>query len=104
MRTTFNTLIMACFDNPGAEGVQDAMQYYRDMLQRRVFPANDTWFILLHGLYKREEWALLQELVADLDNSGFTPAKAMVSAYECQCDGVGLRSPKKNALLRPSLR
>lgn len=104
VRTTFNTLIMACFDNPGAEGVQDAMQYYRDMLQRRVFPANDTWFILLHGLYKREEWALLQELVADLDNSGFTPAKAMVNAYECQCDGVGLRSPKKNALLRPSLR
>ncbi|CCL98303.1 uncharacterized protein FIBRA_00297 [Fibroporia radiculosa] len=77
-RTTYNILIKACLENSQPEGVLDAMRYYRDMVRRRISMSNDTWYIILHALVSRGEWALANELVEDIQRSGFTPAGALL--------------------------
>ncbi|PCH33852.1 hypothetical protein WOLCODRAFT_135357 [Wolfiporia cocos MD-104 SS10] len=76
-RVTYNILIKACLENPEPEGIQDAIRYYRDMVEKRIFVATDTWYILLHALVDRKEWALANELVGDMQRSGFVPPKAL---------------------------
>lgn len=65
-RVTYHILIKACLDNPGPEGLQGALGYYREMANRRVPTNYDTWYVLLHGLISREEWAVADEMVDDL--------------------------------------
>ncbi|KZT75137.1 hypothetical protein DAEQUDRAFT_807380 [Daedalea quercina L-15889] len=77
MRTTYNSLIHACFDNPDPEGVQQALHYYRDMTKRGVFMSNDTWYILLRGLMQRKEWSLANELVEEMREQDFVPPGAL---------------------------
>ncbi|KAH9937178.1 uncharacterized protein B0H18DRAFT_969459 [Fomitopsis serialis] len=81
-RTTYNILIKACFDNPDPEGVQQAMQYYRDMTRNGAFMANDTWWILLHGLQRRKEWAVANELVEDMRRRQFVPSGALAELIQ----------------------
>ncbi|OBZ78796.1 hypothetical protein A0H81_00854 [Grifola frondosa] len=76
-RTTYNILIKACLENPESEGVQAALRYYNDMVKRRVFIANDTWYIIIRGLMDRKEWALAHEIVVDLRRSGLEPSSAL---------------------------
>jgi pentatricopeptide repeat protein len=65
-RVTYHILIKACLENPEAEGLQGALGYYREMANRKVPMNYDTWYILLHGLISREEWAVADEMVEDL--------------------------------------
>ncbi|PSR75895.1 hypothetical protein PHLCEN_2v8809 [Hermanssonia centrifuga] len=58
----YNILIKACLENPDAEGLQNALRYYREMVDRRMLIGNDTWYILLHGLMRRQEWRIADEL------------------------------------------
>ncbi|KAI0931892.1 hypothetical protein AcW1_000829 [Taiwanofungus camphoratus] len=76
-RVMFNILIKSCLENPEREGVQDALHYYREMVKRKILVANDTWYIILHALVSRKEWALANELVEDIRRSGFMPAGAL---------------------------
>ncbi|EPT04001.1 hypothetical protein FOMPIDRAFT_120794 [Fomitopsis schrenkii] len=77
VRSTYNTIIKSCFDNPDSESVQWAMKYYRDMVRRGLFMANDTWYILLQGLLRRKEYALANELVNDMREQEFVPSAAL---------------------------
>ncbi|KAG1757689.1 hypothetical protein EDB19DRAFT_1658533 [Suillus lakei] len=52
--------------NPEPEGLQGALNYYREMTSRKVPMNYDTWYILLHGLISREEWTVADEMVEDL--------------------------------------
>ncbi|KAH9947924.1 hypothetical protein B0H21DRAFT_736163 [Amylocystis lapponica] len=81
-RVTYNILIKACLENPEPLGLQNALFYFRDMQKRRIFIANDTWYIILLGLVGRKEWALANELVQDLQNSGFVPAAALAELVD----------------------
>lgn len=65
-RVTYHILIKACLENPEPEGLRGAMSYYREMANRKVSMNYDTWYILLHGLISREEWAVADELVEEL--------------------------------------
>lgn len=79
IRTTYNILIKACLENPEPEGIHDALEYYRDMLKQKILPANDTWYIMLSALVRRNEWALANELAEDIRKSGFMPAGALTN-------------------------
>jgi pentatricopeptide repeat protein len=65
-RVTYHILIKACLENPEPEGLRGAMGYYREMANRKISMNYDTWYILLHGLISREEWAIADEMVEDL--------------------------------------
>jgi pentatricopeptide repeat protein len=65
-RVTYHILIKACLENPEPEGLQGALGYYKEMANRNVPTNYDTWYVLLHGLISREEWAVADEMVVDL--------------------------------------
>lgn len=65
-RVAYHILIKACLENPEPEGLQGALGYYKEMANRPVPMNYDTWYILLHGLISREEWAVADEMVVDL--------------------------------------
>jgi pentatricopeptide repeat protein len=66
---SYHVLIKACLENPEPEGVQDAMQYYREMKRRRITLMPDTWYILLSGLARKQEWDIADAMVEDLQKS-----------------------------------
>lgn len=99
-RVTYNILIKACLENPEPEGVTNALRYYREMTNRRVFIANDTWYILLSGLTRRQEWGLANEFVEEIEKSGFIPPASLRSLMSSirskwlrsrELDGTSLR-------------
>lgn len=76
-RATYHLLFRACLDNPEHRGVQNALWYYRDMMERRVVPDNSTWYILISGLMRRGERELAMELVDDVGRAGFVPSASL---------------------------
>jgi len=76
-RVTYHIVIKACLENPEPDGIQEAMRYYKEMVDQGIFIANDTWYIMLHGLLSRKEWELANELVEDMWKSKFVPAGAL---------------------------
>ena len=68
------TILMACFEHPGPEGVRRAMIYYdhyrKDRLRGGLKFENMIWGILLRGLLTRKEWAIADELSREIAESG----------------------------------
>jgi pentatricopeptide repeat protein len=69
-RVTYHILIAACLENREPEGLQNALSLYREMRKRRLALSNDTWYIILHGLIERGQWALANEMIDDLRRVG----------------------------------
>lgn len=65
-RAGYHVLIKACLENPGPEGTEDALGYYRKMVQRRISIGPDTWYILLRGLIAREAWTDADGVVEEM--------------------------------------
>ena len=63
---TYNILLKACFENQEPEGVANALQYYRQMQQRRIPISKDTWYILLSGLLGRKAWELAYQVAHEM--------------------------------------
>jgi pentatricopeptide repeat protein len=68
-RPAYNTLLQASLDNESQEGLSKALNLYREMVARGVVLGNDTWYILLDGLSRRDEWDIAGELVRCIDKS-----------------------------------
>ncbi|KAJ3552030.1 hypothetical protein NM688_g4372 [Phlebia brevispora] len=81
-RVTYNILIKACLENPSSEGLTNALRYYREMLRRKIFVANDTYHILLDGLLRRREWGLANEMVEEIKRNEFVPPGALKSLMQ----------------------
>lgn len=73
--TTYHVLIEAALENNQPHGVELAMLYYRSMPKHAV--KRDTWFVLLRGLIRREEWTMADEVVADMTRKGFVPRHSL---------------------------
>ncbi|KZP16854.1 hypothetical protein FIBSPDRAFT_865610 [Athelia psychrophila] len=69
-RVTYHILISATLENQHPEGLQQALSLYREMRRRLIGMSNDTWYVLLNGLIQRGEWAMANEMVADLRKIG----------------------------------
>ena len=65
-RTGYHVLIKACLENPVPEGTENALGYYRKMVQRGISIGPDTWYILLRGLIAREAWADADVVVEEM--------------------------------------
>ncbi|KAI6047729.1 hypothetical protein EDC04DRAFT_2619663 [Pisolithus marmoratus] len=66
-RTVYHILFKACLENPAPEGLQEAMEYYEEMMKKKnVSLGYDTWYVLLRGIISREAWDVADELVRNL--------------------------------------
>ena len=65
-RVGYHVLIKACLDNPSPEGTEDALGYYRKMVQKRISIGSDTWYVLLRGLVAREAWTEADVVVGEM--------------------------------------
>jgi pentatricopeptide repeat protein len=70
-RTTLHILMSVSLNDPSPQGVQRALGYYTEMVQRRIHMVQDSWYILLHGLVARNEWETAREIVQDMEGAGF---------------------------------
>jgi hypothetical protein len=61
---TYHTLIKACLEYPHPEGLQHALEYYHEMVRRKVPLVQTTWYILLAGLLQRGNGQLRRNLSA----------------------------------------
>ena len=74
----YNILLKASLSNPGYEGVQYALGYYREMIDRKVGLGHDAWWVILQGLAKRKEWGLATQMTVEMESIGFTPSGSLL--------------------------
>ncbi|KAF8898858.1 hypothetical protein BD779DRAFT_1485880 [Infundibulicybe gibba] len=60
---TYHILLKACLEYPPPEGLQNALGYYREMVQRKIPLTHTTW----------GEWAIANEIVNEMYLSGVQP-------------------------------
>ncbi|KAJ8482910.1 hypothetical protein ONZ51_g5033 [Trametes cubensis] len=65
-RTTYNVLLRASLENKEPEGLENALRYYRDMINSRVHMGTDTWYIMLKGLVDKRRWEEAKVVVEDM--------------------------------------
>ncbi|KAH9898101.1 hypothetical protein C8Q73DRAFT_386329 [Cubamyces lactineus] len=65
-RVTYNVLLRASLENQEPEGLENALRYYRDMVNSRVHMGTDTWYIMLKGLMDRKRWDEAKMVVEDM--------------------------------------
>ncbi|KAF7339561.1 Pentatricopeptide repeat-containing protein, mitochondrial [Mycena sanguinolenta] len=68
----YNILIKACLKEP--RGLEDALEFYREMALNKVPRNDDTWYIMFSGLLNREEWEVARAIVDEMLASGAQPA------------------------------
>jgi pentatricopeptide repeat protein len=76
-RTTYNILLVACLQNREPDGLQYALKYYTEMVERNMPISNETWYIILHGLVEREEWDIADEMVVEMAKGDVEPRGAL---------------------------
>ncbi|OCB85674.1 hypothetical protein A7U60_g7325 [Sanghuangporus baumii] len=70
---TYHILLKACLENPNPEALDFFMDYFNMMRRNGVPLWHDTWYIILDGLVRREEWDLATEMKNQMLDSGFQP-------------------------------
>ncbi|KAG6878624.1 hypothetical protein C0993_001147 [Termitomyces sp. T159_Od127] len=73
---TYNILISSSLKLPSPEGLKQALSYYREM-RRRKLTTDTTWYVLFLGLLRRKSWAVAEEMISDMFNSGHQPSVAV---------------------------
>jgi pentatricopeptide repeat protein len=71
--TTLHYLIIASLGNPEKQGMHRALEYYKQMVERKMHMVPDSWFILISGMEKRGELGVARELIDDMSRSGLQP-------------------------------
>lgn len=84
-QVTYSVLFKACLDHKDAGGLESAMWYYRKMQKQRLSPGNNTWYTILHGLYRQKEWGMAMEVLKDIHQSGFTPGVSLANYIITYC-------------------
>lgn len=78
-RPMYNILLKAALSNPSYEGVQYALAYFREMVDNKVGMGHDVWWIVLQGLARRKEWGLANQMVQEMEQSGFKPTSSLLN-------------------------
>jgi|ERR1700722_14707498 len=79
---TYQILLRACLQYHEPEGLRNALRYYREMVQRKIFMSQEIWYTLLRGLADRGEWGIATEMLMDMKRSGFQPVGAVANLVE----------------------
>ncbi|KAK7694915.1 hypothetical protein QCA50_002103 [Cerrena zonata] len=78
-RPMYNILLKASLSNPSYEGLQYALMYFREMVDRKIGVGHDVWWIMLQGLARRKEWGLASQMAEEMDRSGFKPTVPLIN-------------------------
>ncbi|KAJ7275157.1 hypothetical protein B0H12DRAFT_1085994 [Mycena haematopus] len=90
----YNILIRASLKKRG--GLEDALEFYREMALNKVPRNDDTWYIMLSGLLNHEEWEVARVIVDEMLASGAQPVERVLRLATVQL--------QNKDLLRPSLK
>ena len=66
----FHILIRGAFDSPEPNGYKDALAWLLQMEKDGVPRVRTTWYLVLSGLIKKEQWDVARELVRKMSASG----------------------------------
>ncbi|KAG6818031.1 hypothetical protein H0H87_009186 [Tephrocybe sp. NHM501043] len=71
-QATYHFLIDACLKRESQDGLNDALQYYREM-QKRGLMINTSWYLMLLGLLRRGSLGVAEEVIEDMLATGHRP-------------------------------
>ena len=73
-RATCHILIRASLEGPSREGVRYALDHFKRMIQLKIEPDFDTWYIILNGMLRRGEIRIANHLVEEMARRGYEPS------------------------------
>jgi len=76
-RATCHILIRASLGSPSREGPHYALYHFNQMIQLKIEPDFDTWYIILGGMLHRGEIRMAKDLVEEMTRRGFEPTGAL---------------------------
>ncbi|KAJ7169769.1 hypothetical protein C8R46DRAFT_994158 [Mycena filopes] len=74
----YNIIIKACLTSERPIGLEEALEFYRQMTRANVPRKENTWYVLLAGLTERGEWRIAHEIAQEMSASNFQPGKSTV--------------------------
>ncbi|KAF9569875.1 hypothetical protein CPC08DRAFT_701741 [Agrocybe pediades] len=76
---TYHILMQSALDSPNPDGYLEALALLQEMESQSVPRVNNTWYILLLGLIRRELWDVGLEVVTRMYRSGHQPTASLAS-------------------------
>ena len=76
-RATGHILIRASLESSSREGPRYALGHFSQMIQLKIEPDFDTWYIILGGMLRRGETRIANDLVGEMVRRGFEPSGAL---------------------------
>ncbi|KZV75487.1 hypothetical protein PENSPDRAFT_599725 [Peniophora sp. CONT] len=76
---TYGILVKACLANGTADGLRDGLRYFREMRARNLPVFASTWYLVLDGLTRRQEWGLANALADELSTLGLLSEKSWLN-------------------------
>ena len=73
-RATCHILIRASLESSSREGVRYALGHFNRMIQLKIEPDFDTWYIILEGMLRRGEIRIADDLVGEMERRGYEPS------------------------------
>ena len=77
-RATCHILIRASLESSGREGPRYALDHFNRMIQLRIEPDFDTWYIILDGMLCRGEIRIANSLVEEMRRRGYEPTGSLL--------------------------
>ena len=76
-RATCHILIRAALESPSREGTRYALDHFDRMIQLKIEPDFDTWYIVLDGMLRRGEVGVANDLLEEMARRGYEPTGAL---------------------------
>ena len=73
-RATCHILIRASLESPSREGPRYALDHFNRMIDLKIEPDFDTWYIILDGMLRRREIRIANELLVEMGRLGYQPS------------------------------
>lgn len=79
---TYHILMQTALDSSDPEGYVEALALLQEMESQSVPRVNNTWYIILLGLIRRELWDVGMDVVTKMYRSGHQPTASLASLVE----------------------
>lgn len=76
-RIMYHYLIKACLENPEARGLQQGLQYYKEMSDRGFTITDRTWYVIISSLLRRGDVEKAVDIVNDMHQMGHEPEESL---------------------------
>jgi len=83
------------------DGLAAFQNYYRMMVRKNIKCAHDTWYIILSGLIRRNEWGMAKVMVDEMLRAGFQPMWGVQDMVRTILQHQSSTSSRRSANKRP---